>query len=723
MKRSLPEDVRGDLKLVYALTPLSLCCSSTPPDGVPEEFFDQMIVPYVSMKTLREPKLDTPAWRARIRRRAIQWYRFFLRELKDVDLLVMWSGFPVPLAAAAAAAKQLGKRVAFCENGVLPGTIAIDPVGVNYRCSLTGKEADFYESFPYDEAAAEKLFATVWPQRPLHTAGLRQGNVVGDENTPLPANYVLYAMQVNDDSQIRLFSPRFRNMEESVTYTYRQLQEYNRHAKEPLTLVVKEHPSDFGRVDYSRLRASMPDAVFLRSTPIRDLIKHAKLVIAINSSVAVEALFSNLPVLTLGQAFYNVKGLVRHLEADEELADILPTLLSDPIDYRLRKHFLCFMWEHYLVLHPGKHAIGIVKARERLMDMLEDRLAWYPGGGRKGSQLPGKPLHIACFHLNQIGDLLFSLPALYNLRARYPKVHITGITRPACKDLLLLSGMVDDVIERPGGSLIDSVRLGLQIRRKPFDLMLLFSTSPSAWIVGHLSGSKVKAGFDHDIPGIGLQCRVPWSFPASTENNLRMIEAIGSPVAKRDYVGLISPGDAELSEADRLLDSVGVPEGEPIAVLSPATSRGREIKRWPDKCCAEVADALKEQFGLTPVIVGMQGDADGISGTSRHARDITGRTSLPVLAGVIARSRMMIGTDSGVMHLAGAVGVPVIALFGPTDHAITGPQGVHRIVRLDLPCAPCRANKCGIGRPCMEGITPEMVIRAVRDLGEDCRAD
>lgn len=331
----------------------------------------------------------------------------------------------------------------------------------------------------------------------------------------------------------------------------------------------------------------------------------------------------------------------------------------------------------------------------------------------RGSPALKDPQRIACFHLNQIGDLLFSLPALHNLRARYPEAHIAGIIRPPCRDLLLLSGLLDEVIERPGGSLADSMRLGMQIRRKPFDLMLLFSTSYSAWIVAQISAAKVKAGFSHGIPGIGLQYRVPWSPPPSTENNLRLVEAIGCPVVKRDYVGLIRPGESELSDASGVLASVGVSEDEPIAVLSPGASKGREIKRWPDGCCAQVADALKDRFGLTPVIVGMKGDAGQVTGISRHARDITGQTSLSVLAGVLAKATMVVGMDSGVMHLAGAVGAPVVALFGPTDHTITGPQGVHRIVCLDLPCAPCQANTCSIGRPCMEDITPEMVLSAV----------
>jgi ADP-heptose:LPS heptosyltransferase len=327
------------------------------------------------------------------------------------------------------------------------------------------------------------------------------------------------------------------------------------------------------------------------------------------------------------------------------------------------------------------------------------------------------PRRIVCFHLNQIGDLIFSLPALYNLRARYPGAHIAGITRPSCRDLLLLSGLVDEVIERDDGSFAGAVGLGRQIKRDSFDLVLLFSTSPSAWVAAHASRIRVKAGFRHCVGALGFQYRVPWSPPPSTENNLRLVEAIGCPLEKKDYVGLVRPGEIESSAAAALLARAGVGDGERIAVISPGASKGRDLKRWPDKTCAQAADALRDQFGLTPVIVGMRGDADGITALSRRARDITGQTSLPVLAGVLARSSLFVGTDSGVMHLAGAVGTPVVALFGPSDFRATGPQGEnHRIVHLDLPCRPCMANECTIGRPCMEDITRDMVLDAVRDL-------
>ncbi len=376
IKAALPSDIRADLKLVYGLTPKSICFSSTPPDDIPMERFAQMTVPYGLKKLCGHPELDTPAWHRRMEKRAVQWYRLFLSELRDVDLVVSWNGFAIPLAAAAEAAQRLGKHIIYCENGVLPGMIAMDTRGVNYDCSLTGRDADFYASFPYEDAEAEKLFETVWPQRPLRTSLSKADSTLGPEDQPLPERYILYAMQVNEDSQIQLFSPRFHNMWESVAYVHQQVAEHNRRTGDSVSLVVKEHPSDYGKADYTELRASMPEVRFLRTTPIRDLLKTAQALITVNSSVAIEGMFYDLPIVTMGHAFYNVRGLVRHLDASEELADILPSLLSKPIDRNLRRHFLCFLWNRYLVPHPDRDPSGATRGAQRIMDVLEERLPW-----------------------------------------------------------------------------------------------------------------------------------------------------------------------------------------------------------------------------------------------------------------------------------------------------------------------------------------------------------
>ena len=330
-----------------------------------------------------------------------------------------------------------------------------------------------------------------------------------------------------------------------------------------------------------------------------------------------------------------------------------------------------------------------------------------------------EPQRIACFHLNQVGDLLFSLPALYNIRQRFPNAHIASVARPNCRDLLELSGLVDEMIERPRRPLGSSFRVARTLRRKKFDLAVVFSTSLGMTALALMSGVPKRVGFGKMPTGLLLSSRLPWTSPPSTKNNLRLVEAIGCPVVKSDYVGIIRPRDSDEAGAEELLASVGMADKQ-FVVLGPGTSTGREIKRWSNEGFAEVADSVADRLGIRSVVVGLAGGVE-ISRLSKNALDLTGNTSLPVLAALLRRARLFIGVDSGVMHLAAAMGVRVVGLFGPSDPEITRPQGEgHAVIQVDLPCRPCLAKTCSLDRICMTGIMPKTVFEVVSSLlGKD----
>lgn len=326
-----------------------------------------------------------------------------------------------------------------------------------------------------------------------------------------------------------------------------------------------------------------------------------------------------------------------------------------------------------------------------------------------------EPERIACFHLNQVGDLLFSLPALYNLRQRFPNAHIASVMRPGCRELLQLTDLVDEIIERPRPRTLH-FRVASLLRRKRFDMAVVFSTSLGMSSLAWMSGCRQRVGFRKMPASIFLTKRVPWTEPPSTKNNLGLVEAIGCPLVKDDYVGLIRPREVDVVEADALLASVGIRPDEQFAVLGPGTSTGREIKRWSNEGFADVADRLAATFGIKSVVVGLTGGEE-IRRLSSNTVDLTGNTSLPVLAALLKRAGLFVGVDSGVMHLAAAMGVRVVGLFGPSDPEITGPQGDgHAVVCVDLPCGPCLAKSCNMDRACMTGITPDMVLRAAAPL-------
>jgi ADP-heptose:LPS heptosyltransferase len=313
--------------------------------------------------------------------------------------------------------------------------------------------------------------------------------------------------------------------------------------------------------------------------------------------------------------------------------------------------------------------------------------------------------------LNQIGDLLFALPALHALRQRFPDADIASIVRPNCSELLLRTGLVNEVISRPRGSTWSDLRMSAELRRRGFDLLVLFSTSPATWLVAQAAGARIKAGFKDSMGGFMLDISSPWSPPPSTRNNLRLVELIGCSIVKADYVGLICPTADDKATADSVLSERGIESGVEFAVIAPGVSGGRETKAWSEERYAEVADRVALELGLRAVIVGT-GRRSSICDLSKHAVDLTGKTSLPVLASVLERAELFIGTDSGVMHLAAAMRTPVVALFGPTNPEITGPQGEgHVIVSKGVGCSPCYGHSCD-DAVCMKTIEVVDVVDA-----------
>ena len=266
-------------------------------------------------------------------------YRYFQQRLarEKTDLIVVWGGFQLPVAAALAAARDADVETLFCENGYLPKTIVMDPKGINAGNSLLGKLAEFYCAIAIPDGRRADLLGT-----PLVTRALKGGGTAS-ESVTLPEQFVFLPLQVHDDSQILLYSPHFHDMPSVIRFCAQGVDTYNRRHGTQLKLVVKEHPSDHGRIDYTAIRQQVPDAVFTKLTPTQELIQTCAAVITVNSTVGIEALLQLKPVITLGDAFYAVPGLVRTSNDEGDLAETLQDAFETPVDRDLTEHFLYFL--------------------------------------------------------------------------------------------------------------------------------------------------------------------------------------------------------------------------------------------------------------------------------------------------------------------------------------------------------------------------------------------
>jgi len=156
----------------------------------------------------------------------------------------------------------------------------------------------------------------------------------------------------------------------------------------------------------------------------------------------------------------------------------------------------------------------------------------------------------------------------------------------------------------------------------------------------------------------------------------------------------------------------------PLVGMAPGAAYGH-AKRWPPLRVAEVIGRLTQERGATCVLVGASGDRDAgreiesALPSGVRAVNLIGRTDLRALIGVLSRCAAFVSNDSGAMHLAAAAGVPVTAIFGPTDERVTAPIGNHDVLVHPVFCRPCMLRDCPIDHRCMKGITVEAVVASV----------
>jgi heptosyltransferase-2 len=176
----------------------------------------------------------------------------------------------------------------------------------------------------------------------------------------------------------------------------------------------------------------------------------------------------------------------------------------------------------------------------------------------------------------------------------------------------------------------------------------------------------------------------------------------------------------EKAVARKLLAAEGISPEASFLVLNPGAAYG-SAKRWFEDRFADVADVLAREMGLHVAIIG-SGVERPIAEQIRERMKsrtavLNGKTSLETLIGVLAESSLMITNDSGPMHIAAALGVPTVAVFGSTDEKVTGPYGPRtRIVKHPVECSPCLLRECPIDHRCMSRVTVEDVCRAAREV-------
>lgn len=314
---------------------------------------------------------------------------------------------------------------------------------------------------------------------------------------------------------------------------------------------------------------------------------------------------------------------------------------------------------------------------------------------------------------NPLGDAVMAIPAMAAVRSAFPDATVILAAEPALAPLFhertpVAPDAVLTVEKRDEARVLREARL---------DVAILFPNSfRTAWACRQ-AGIAQRWGYRAHARSwlLTRAVRRPRGRRHQSEYYRHLARQLGLEVpAALPRIEITPPTRARVSD---LLERSGIAAGSPIVGIAPGAAYGH-AKRWPPPRVRELAARLRAR-GAAVVLVGAAGDRDAgreIESSlpaEGQVVNLIGRTDLPVFAGLLAACHAFVSNDSGAMHLAAAAGVPVTAIFGPTDERATAPLGDHDVIIHQVFCRPCMLRDCPIDHRCMRGITVDRVFDAV----------
>jgi heptosyltransferase-2 len=316
-----------------------------------------------------------------------------------------------------------------------------------------------------------------------------------------------------------------------------------------------------------------------------------------------------------------------------------------------------------------------------------------------------------------------TLPAIRAVRARFPEAHLAVLARPWVAGLYARESAINETIEE-GTSWRARLLVARALRRRSFDAVILLTNSFATALTARASGIPRRIGYDRHGRRLLLTEAIapPKAVPHETIYYLELLRRAGIVDSVEDPRPVLLDRVAEArAEGERLLGLLGI--STPVLGVSPGAQNSR-AKQWPPQRFVEAAAAVASARGWTVVVFGSAGERPLCAGVAAELRrrgvpvmSVAGETTLEGFVNLAAACRVFLTNDSGAMHVASALGVPTVAVFGPTDFRATAPAGPRaRIVREPADCAPCLLRDCPTDHRCMLGVTPERVARAAIEL-------
>ena len=321
---------------------------------------------------------------------------------------------------------------------------------------------------------------------------------------------------------------------------------------------------------------------------------------------------------------------------------------------------------------------------------------------------------------NWLGDVVMAMPAVADVRRAFPEATLAIAAQPPLAPLFqeetgigqqeILPVAAEDEVERLRGGAFDAI-------------LLLPNSFRSAWTARQ---ARIPERWGYRSSGRGLLLTRAVARPRRAVHQRTYYSELvrGLDLRTSDSAPRIRPSAPSRERAGTLLASLP----EPLVGFAPGAAYGH-AKRWPPQRVAQVIVRLVRERGASCLLVGAAEDREAGRAIESslppdvRVTNLIGRTDLRLLVGVLARCHAFVSNDSGAMHVAAAAGVPVTAIFGPTNEQATGPVGDHDVILRQVFCRPCMLRECPIDHRCMKRISADDVYASVSGLVRRSRGE
>ncbi|MBM3725653.1 MAG: lipopolysaccharide heptosyltransferase II [Acidobacteria bacterium] len=332
---------------------------------------------------------------------------------------------------------------------------------------------------------------------------------------------------------------------------------------------------------------------------------------------------------------------------------------------------------------------------------------------------------------NWVGDAVMSLPALRALRERFPRARISILAMPWVADLYAREPFCDEMIPwtAPRGwcGLAAKWTAGRDLAGPHFDCAVILPNSFDSALPAFLARIPVRIGYNRDGRGWMLTHAIPPPAPGAIPAHqsfyyLELLRRAGltGALPSEIVIRLASAPESAAAGVPRL-ESAGL--GREVLGVSPGAAFG-SAKRWLPERFAAAASQVSLARGFSVALFGSRDERElcervrvMLAERGHAVHNFAGETTLRQFIEMAAACQAFLTNDSGAMHIASALGIPTVTVFGATDHVATGPTGpLARIVRQPVECSPCLLRECPIDHRCMTGVPADRVARTTLDL-------